>query len=199
MVWLSRYGVWAVARYQEVHAVLNDWRTFCSGRGVGMADFAKEKPWRPPNVVLETDPPEHDRARAVLNRVLSPAAMKQLRAGFAAAAEAKVREIVRKSRFDAIAELAQAFPLSVFPDAVGLRRVGREHLLPTPISPSTHSARRTSYGSKRSSAPLHTSPGSTSSASVRTSPPAGWARRSMLRPIRARSPRTRHQCWCARS
>jgi hypothetical protein len=56
--------------------------------------------------------------------------MKQLRAGFAAAAEAKVREIVRKSRFDAIAELAQAFPLSVFPDAVGLRQEGREHLLP---------------------------------------------------------------------
>ena len=98
-----------MARYQEVHAVLNDWRTFCSGRGVGMTDFAKEKPWRPPSLVLETDPPEHDRARAVLNRVLSPAAMKQLRAGFAAAAEAKVREIVRKSRFDAIAELAQAF------------------------------------------------------------------------------------------
>jgi hypothetical protein len=56
--------------------------------------------------------------------------MKQLRAGFAAAAEAKVREIVRKSRFDAITELAQAFPLSVFPDAVGLRQEGREHLLP---------------------------------------------------------------------
>ena len=130
VVWLSRYGVWAVARYQEVHAVLNDWRTFCSGRGVGMADFAKEKPWRPPSLVLETDPPEHDRARAVLNRVLSQAAMKQLRAGFAAAAEAKVREVVRKSRFDAITELAQAFPLSVFPDAVGLRQEGREHLLP---------------------------------------------------------------------
>ena len=95
-----------------------------------MADFAKEKPWRPPSLVLETDPPEHDRARAVLKRVLSPAAMKQLRAGFAAAAEAKVREIVRKSRFDAITELAQTFPLSVFPDAVGLRQEGREHLLP---------------------------------------------------------------------
>jgi hypothetical protein len=52
VVWLSRYGLWAVARYQEVHAVLNDWRTFCSGRGVGMADFAKEKPWRPPSLVL---------------------------------------------------------------------------------------------------------------------------------------------------
>jgi hypothetical protein len=130
VVLLRRYGVHAVARYAEVHAVLNDWRTFCSSRGVGMSDFAKEKPWRPPSLVLETDPPEHDRARAVLNRVLSPAAMKRLREGFAAAAEQKVDELLERGRFDAIPDLAEAFPLSVFPDAVGLRREGREHLLP---------------------------------------------------------------------
>jgi cytochrome P450 len=130
VVYLDKWKVFSVARHAEVYSVLNEPLTFCSSRGVGMADFAKEKPWRPPSLVLETDPPEHDRARAVLNRVLSPAAMKQLRAGFAAAAEAKVRQIVRKSRFDAIPELAQEFPLSVFPDAVGLRQEGREHLLP---------------------------------------------------------------------
>jgi cytochrome P450 len=129
-VFLRRYGVHAVARYAEVHAVLNDWRTFCSSRGVGMSDFAKEKPWRPPSLVLETDPPEHDRARAVLNQVLSPAAMKRLREGFAAAAERKVDELLGRGAFDAVADLAEAFPLSVFPDAVGLRQDGREHLLP---------------------------------------------------------------------
>ena len=130
VVWLSRYAVWAVARYQEVHDVLHDWQTFCSSRGVGMSDFAKEKPWRPPSLVLETDPPEHDRARAVLNRVLSPAVMKELRGRITAAAEAKARELVERRSFDAVSDLAQAFPLSVFPDAVGLRQEGREHLLP---------------------------------------------------------------------
>jgi 4-methoxybenzoate monooxygenase (O-demethylating) len=130
VVWLTRYGVWGVARYQEVHDVLHDWQTFCSSRGVGMSDFAEEKPWRPPSLVLETDPPVHDRARAVLNRVLSPAVMKQLRGRVTEAAEAKAAELVRKRSFDAIPELAQAFPLSVFPDAVGLRKEGREHLLP---------------------------------------------------------------------
>ena len=40
VVFLRRYGVHAVARYAEVHAVLNGWRTFCSSRGVGMSDFA---------------------------------------------------------------------------------------------------------------------------------------------------------------
>jgi cytochrome P450 len=130
VVWLSRHGIFAVARYQEVYDVLHDWQTFCSSRGVGLSDFAKEKPWRPPSLVLETDPPEHDRARAVLNRVLSATVMKELRPRVTAAADAKVRELVEKQTFDGIADLAQAFPMSVFPDAVGLRPDGREHLLP---------------------------------------------------------------------
>ena len=48
VVWLSRYKIWAMARHAQVSAALNDWQTYCSGRGVGLADFAKETPWRPP-------------------------------------------------------------------------------------------------------------------------------------------------------
>src|SRR5258708_1905221 len=127
---LDKWNVYAVARYAEVHLVLNDPVTFCSSRGVGLSDFAKEKPWRPPSLILEADPPAHTRTRAVLSRVLSPAVMKQIRDRFAAAAEAKVDELLEKGSFDAIADLAEAYPLSVFPDAVGLKQEGREHLLP---------------------------------------------------------------------
>ncbi len=130
VVWLRRYGIYATARYKEVTEILHDWQSYCSSRGVGLSDFAKEKPWRPPSLVLETDPPEHDRARAVLNRVLSPAVMKQLRERVTAAAEKKADELTNRRAFDAISDLAEAFPLSVFPDAVGLPQEGREHLLP---------------------------------------------------------------------
>ena len=130
VVRLDTWNLHGVARYAEVHAVLNDPQTFCSSRGVGLSDFAKEKPWRPPSLILEADPPAHTRTRAVLSRVLSPAVMKQVRNGFAAAAEAKVDEIVAMGSFDGIAELAEAYPLSVFPDALGLKKEGREHLIP---------------------------------------------------------------------
>jgi hypothetical protein len=129
-VWLRRYGVRAVARYEDVHRVLNDWRTFCSSRGTGMSDFSKEKPWRTPSLVLEKDPPEHDRARAVLNRALSANVMKRLRDSLAAAAEALTEKLLEAHRFDAIPALAEAYPLSVFPDAVGVCKEGREHLGP---------------------------------------------------------------------
>jgi len=130
VVFLDKWNVYAVARYAEVHAVLNDPLTFCSGRGVGLSDFAKENPWRPQSIILEADPPAHARTRAVLNQVLSASVVKRLREGFAAAAAAKVDELLRLKRFDAIADLAEAFPMSVFPDAMGLKQEGREHLLP---------------------------------------------------------------------
>jgi len=129
-VWLSRYGVWAVARHAEVRAVFLDWQTYCSRRGVGLSDFAREPPWRPPSLMLEADPPQHTRARTVLSRVLSAAALRRLHDGFAAAAEDLVTRLLDLREFDAIPAVAEAFPLQVFPDAMGLQAEGREKLLP---------------------------------------------------------------------
>ena len=130
LIYLDKWNIYGVARYAEVHAVLNDPATFCSSRGVGLSDFAKEKPWRPPSIILEADPPAHTRTRAVLSDVLSPTVLKHLRGRFTAAAEAKVDELLRRKTFDAIADLAEAYPLSIFPDALGLKQEGRENLLP---------------------------------------------------------------------
>ena len=130
VVWLSRYGIWAMARYDQVSACLNDWQTFCSRYGVGLADFRKEKPWRAPSIILEADPPAHTRARSVLSRVLSRAALDRLRARFDQEAERLIDELLPLGQFDGVKRLAEAFPLGVFPDAVGLIREGRENLLP---------------------------------------------------------------------
>lgn len=130
VVRLARHGVWAVARYEQVHAILNDWQTFCSSRGAGLTDFAREKPWRPKSLVLETDPPLHDRTRRVLSRVLSASVMVGLRERFAAEAEALVEQLIERRDFDAIPDLAEAYPLTVFPDAMGMARENRRFLLP---------------------------------------------------------------------
>ena len=127
---LWRYDIWAVARYTEVHRVLNDWETFCSSRGAGLTDFAKEKPWRPKSLVLETDPPLHDKTRRVLNRVLSASVMTRLRERFAEEADTLIDRLVERGTFDAIADLAEAYPLTVFPDAMGMPRENRHFLLP---------------------------------------------------------------------
>jgi cytochrome P450 len=129
VVWLEHYGIWAMARHQEVRDALSDWQTYCSGAGVGLSDFRKEPPWRPPSIILEADPPLHDRTRAVLTRILSPAAINVLRSSFEREADALVGRLVDKREFDGIADFAEAFPLKVFPDAVGIAEEGRENLM----------------------------------------------------------------------
>lgn len=129
VVWLEAIGAYGMARFAEVHTALRDHETFCSGRGVGLADFSREVPFRPPSLLLETDPPVHDRTRALMNRIVSLKTLKALRPRWQALANELVDDLVARRRFDAVSDLAEVFPMMVFPDTIGLRRDGREHLL----------------------------------------------------------------------
>ena len=130
VVWMQRYGVWAVARHDEVQATLADPATFCSSAGVGFAHFGKETPWRKPSIILEADPPDHSRTRRVLTRVMSPGALAKLRPVFEAAATRFVDDLLERGSFDGVTHLAEAYPTQVFGDAVGLPSEGRENLMP---------------------------------------------------------------------
>lgn len=130
VVRLSPYpSLVACARHDEVRAVLNDHATFISGAGVGLTNFNKEAPFRPKSLILEADPPLHTQTRTVLSRILSPKTVMQIRDQFAQAAEALVERCVARGEIDGIRDLAQVYPLKVFPDAVGLEADGRENLL----------------------------------------------------------------------
>lgn len=134
VVRLTPYAnVVACGRHAEVHAVFSDHVNFISGAGVGLTNFNTETPFRPKSQILEVDPPLHTQARTVLSRILSPKVVMQIRAAFTAEAEALIDRCVEKSQsqggIDAIHDLAQPYPLKVFPDAVGLGDGGRENLL----------------------------------------------------------------------
>ncbi len=128
--WLERYGIYGMARHAEVAAALKDWETYCSGRGVGLSDFATDPPWRPPSLLLETDPPEHARARAIMTGIVSLAALKKVQPAWRERAEELADRLVAMRRFDAVRDLAEVYPLMVFPDTIGLPVEGRHHLLP---------------------------------------------------------------------
>jgi 4-methoxybenzoate monooxygenase (O-demethylating) len=129
VVWLERYGLWAMARYGEVHEALRDWATFCSSAGVGLSDFRREAPWRPPSLLLEADPPEHSRARTAVARALSPRTVRNLQGDFSRAATRLAGELAGRGTVDGVRDIAEAFPLRVFAEAVGLAEPGGEQLL----------------------------------------------------------------------
>lgn len=130
VVFLEQYGVYAMARYDDVHAGLSNWETYVSSRGAGLSDFAKEKPWRPPSLILEADPPDHTVVRNALGPVIGPRSLRRYKEVFEAEAVKLVDDLLEKRTIDAVHDLAEAYPLKVFPDAMGLTPDGRENLIP---------------------------------------------------------------------
>lgn len=130
LVWLSKYNVAAVSRLQQVRDVLLDWETFSSARGVGMEDLERHDRQRLPSVILETDPPLHSAARGVLAKALAPARLKRFAAEVDTKADALLDGLVAKGEIDAVPDLAEALPMAVFPDLIGIPEEGRDRLLP---------------------------------------------------------------------
>ena len=130
VVRLEPLGVYAMARFTEVQTALNDWQTFISSRGVGLSDFATEAPWRPPSLLLEVDPPIHDRTRGLMNKVASLASLRAVMPQWRAKGDALVERLLARGIVDGVNDLGEVFPLLVFPELIGLRDEGREHLIP---------------------------------------------------------------------
>ena len=130
VVWLERYGIWTMSRYADVFAALGDPATFISSAGVGITDFRRETPPRPPSIVLEADPPLHTRTHRILARVLSPAALRSIRAACERDAQMLVYRLSAMRDVDAVNDAARPYATKVFADALGLPETNREALLP---------------------------------------------------------------------
>jgi cytochrome P450 len=111
-----------------VREVFTDWRRFSSAYGIGLPNIKRDGAWQKPSVIVEVDPPDHTVTRKVLNRVLSPRAIRGLAVEFERVARELVDELVERRTFDAVTDLSFRFPFTVLPDAVGLPLEGREHL-----------------------------------------------------------------------
>ena len=68
--------------------------------------------------------------RRALTGVINPGTVRALRGPFTPPAVELTTALAKLQEFDAITDLAEKYPLRVFPDAVGIPEEGREHLLP---------------------------------------------------------------------
>lgn len=125
VVRLREPDVYVVTRYDEVKAALADHGTFISGEGVG---FNPEVNRIMRGVTLVSDPPEHDVLRSVVGAGLRPRSLRGRSEEIAQKARDLVAEVVARGEIDGVAELAQAMPMSVIPDYLGLPARNREHL-----------------------------------------------------------------------
>lgn len=125
VVRLGEPDAYAVTRYAEVKAALADHASFISGEGVG---FNPELNQFIRGTTLASDPPEHDLLRSVVATGLKPRAIRGRAEEIAQKARNLVAKVVARGEIDGVTELAEAMPMSVVPDFLGLPDRNREHL-----------------------------------------------------------------------
>jgi cytochrome P450 len=121
VAFLEPHGVYAVGRHAEAKTVLTDYSRFTNSGGIGIQDVRQPGDFRIPSRLLEVDPPDHTRVRAVVTRVLSPLVIRRWKEGFAEKADALVTKLIETGEFDGVQDCAEAFILEAFPAAVGVR------------------------------------------------------------------------------
>lgn len=124
VVWLSGPAMLAVPRFQPVRSILSDWQRFSSADGVAVGDGANRMMGES---ILTSDPPVHDRYRKPLMDQLSPNALAAMVPEVEATAVRFASAAVEAGRFDAVADLARPYSLTVVADLIGLPSEGREH------------------------------------------------------------------------
>ncbi|MFV0373166.1 cytochrome P450 [Microbacterium sp.] len=114
---LDAYGVWALGRYDDVRGALEDWQAFSSAQGVALNSVSRATTR---GLIVATDPPYHDVLRGVLTDKLGPRALRGLTADIHARAKTLVNGVLDRGSFDAVDDLARAFPVQVVLGLVGL-------------------------------------------------------------------------------
>ena len=121
----DRHDFWALSRFDDVLEASIDVATYSSSRGTVLDMMGKELPLKP---MINTDPPEHDRLRALASRAFSPRRISEL--------EPAIREIVRGylepheggTGFDFVAEFGAKVPMMVISAMLGVPQEDREQI-----------------------------------------------------------------------
>lgn len=126
VVHLPRNDLFVLTRYEQIRAALGDWESFSSASGIGFNPAVNEALQ---GTSLASDPPQHTELRAALTENLSPRALRAMKDGIEAKADALVADLVERGEFDAIDALARALPLEVVADLIGFTGDTRANML----------------------------------------------------------------------
>jgi cytochrome P450 len=123
VVWLERFGIATLTRFDDVRLALARWQDYSSAEGVATSPMVNAAL---PPAIINTDPPEHDAFRVPLAAQLTVGALAPETDTIVATARALVERAIAKGEFDGLAELARPYSLTVVSDLVGIPDVERD-------------------------------------------------------------------------
>ncbi|MFN3469769.1 MAG: cytochrome P450 [Novosphingobium sp.] len=98
--WSEDAGKWVLSRYADVLNALQDWRTYSSAKG----NLVDEFPGRAGSTLGSSDPPRHDRLRALIQSAVTKRALEHIIAPARASAKAHLAALNGKTEFDLVGD-----------------------------------------------------------------------------------------------
>ena len=119
-------GVWLITRYDDVLAVLKDERFVKDWRKVLTPEQLAQIPPIPPVMeplsrnMLDTDPPDHERLRALVSRAFTPRLVERMRPRVQAIADGLLNAVQERGEMDLIDDYAFPLPITVIAELLGV-------------------------------------------------------------------------------
>jgi cytochrome P450 len=123
----DKHEFWALSRYQDVQAGLNDWKAFSSARGT-LLELIRHNIEFPAGMMIFEDPPLHGIHRALLARLFTPRRMAQLEPEVRAFCARALDPLVGGGRIDFIEHLGSQMPMRVIGMLLGIPEQDQEEL-----------------------------------------------------------------------
>lgn len=126
VVYLERYDLYAVTRYEDVKFVTANWQQFSSASGIA---FNAPMNQSISGTLIGCDPPEHRRYRELLERPLVPRELKMIRGQIEDMARQAVSDLLAEDTAELMSGFARLLPVKVVAELVGLPSEGRDRML----------------------------------------------------------------------
>jgi cytochrome P450 len=128
--WSERNAIWILSRYEDVARAAQDWSTYSSIKG----NMIDELPGRAGATLGTTDPPRHDRLRALVQTAFGRRSVESLSEPTRALAAAAAERIVERGEFDFVADFSSRVTVGILFRMLGLPdrdhvRIRREVIL----------------------------------------------------------------------
>jgi cytochrome P450 len=122
----DKTAVWLVTRYDDVNSLLKDPR-FAKSRYTAMTpEQLRRQPWMPPmfrpleRTMLDLDPPDHTRLRALVQEGFTPRLIERMRARIESLAGELLDAAARRREIDLIRDYALPLPMTIITEILGV-------------------------------------------------------------------------------
>jgi len=122
--WSEEANMWVLSRYTDIVDALNDWQTYSSAKG----NLVDELPNRAGNTLGTTDPPRHDRMRALIQKPVTKRALQHMEEPTAEICKKHLDALEGRDRFDFVSEYGSKVTVDLLFHLLNIPDEGREEV-----------------------------------------------------------------------